>query len=89
MDVFPDVIVKAALDHCMGEPVVLVRLDLDTFDEACQAIARLQQIGKEIETATGCDLAKLDEEAAGLREALSDMFTAALQDAGLVTGEGA
>ena len=84
MDIFPDVIAKAALDHCMGDPVVLVRLDPDTFDEACQAIARLREIGKEMETATGCNLAKLDEEAADLREALSDMFTAALEEAGLV-----
>ena len=53
----------------MGDPVVLVRLGPDTLDEACQTIVRLRQIG---------------EEAAGLREALSDMFTAALEEAGLV-----
>ena len=68
----------------MVEPVVLVRLNPDTLDEARQAIARLRQIGEEMETATGSDLAKLDEEATGLREALSDMFTAALEEAGLV-----
>ena len=84
MDIFPEVIAKAALDHCMGESVVLVRLDPDTFDEARQAIARLRQIGKETETATDHDLAKLDEEAADLREVLSDVFTAALKDASLV-----
>jgi len=84
MDIFPDVIAKAALDHCMGEPVVLVRLDPDAFDEACQAIVRLKEIGEETETATGADLAKLDEEAADLHEALSDIFTSALEDAGLV-----
>ena len=84
MGIFPDVIAKAALDYCMGEPVALIRLGPDTLDEARQAIARLRQIGEEMETATGCDLAKLDEEAAGLREALSDMFTAALEEAGLV-----
>ena len=84
MDIFPEAIVKAALDHCMGEPVVFVRLNPDTLGEARQAIARLREIGKEMETATGCSLAKLDEEAADLRETLSDVFTAALEDAGFV-----
>ena len=84
MDIFPDVIAKAALDHCMGESVVLVRLDTDALDEARQAIARLREIGKEIETATGCDLTKLEEEAVDLRETLSDIFTAAVEEAGLV-----
>jgi hypothetical protein len=84
MDIFPEVITKAALDHCMGEPVVLVRLDPDTLEEARRAIARLREIGEEVGAATGSDLAKLDEEATDLREALSDMFTAALEEADLV-----
>ena len=89
MDIFPEVIAKAALDHCIGEPVVLVRLAPDTFDEACQAIARLRQIGKQTENTTGPDLVKLDEEASAWHEYLSDIFTSALEDAGLVAGEGA
>ena len=72
----------------MGKQVVLPRLEPGALHTVRGAIVRLRQIGEQTETATGTDLAKLDEEAADLREALSDVFTSALEDAGLVTGKG-
>ena len=84
MSEFPEVITQAALDYRMGEQVALVRLDPGALQTVRGAIDRLRQIGEQTETATGCDLVKLDEEAADLREALSDVFTAALEDAGFV-----
>ena len=72
----------------MGRQVVLLRLEPGALQTVRGAIDRLREIGEGTEHATGPDLAKLDEEAADLRGALSDVFTAALEDAGLVTGEG-
>ena len=86
--ILPDIITQAVLDHWMGKPVVLLRLDPGALQTVRGAIDRLRQIGEETETATGRDLVKLDEEVADLREALSDVFTSALEDAGLVTGKG-
>ena len=84
MSEFPEVITQAALDYRMGEQVILVRLEPGALQTVRGAIDRLQQIGEETEIATGAGLVKLDEEAADLREALSDVFTAALEEAGLV-----
>ena len=71
----------------MGKQVVLLRLDPGALQTVRGAIDRLRQIGEQTETATGCDLVKLDEEASVWRECLSDIFTSALEDAGLVVGE--
>ena len=87
MGVFPDIITHAALDHCMGKQVVLLRLEPGALQTVRGAIDRLRQIGEATETAIGADLVKLDEEAADLHEALSDIFTSALEDAGLVAGD--
>ena len=87
MDEFPEVIVQAALDYRMGQPVTLLRLDQGTLETVRGAIARLRQIGEQTEYATGNDLVKLDEEASTWHECLSDIFTSALEDAGLVAGE--
>ena len=89
MGILPDIITQAALDHCMGKQVVLLRLEPGMLQTVSGAIDRLQQIGEETERATGADLVKLDEEASVWRECLSDIFTSALEDAGLVAGEGA
>ena len=80
----PEVIVQATVDYLMGDPVAVVRLEPGALQAVRGAIDRLQQIGEATEHATGTDLAKLDEEAADLRETLSDVFTSALEDTGLV-----
>ena len=66
MGILPNVITQAALDHCMGKPVVLLRLEPEALQTVRGAIDRLRQIGEETEHATGPDLVKLDEEAADL-----------------------
>ena len=88
MGILPDIITQAALDHCMGKQVALVRLEPGTLQTVRGAIGRLRQIGEQTEHATGNDLVKLDEEMASWHECLSDIFTSALEDAGLVTGRG-
>ena len=88
MGILPDIITQAALDHCMGKQVVLLRLDPGALQTVRGAIDRMRQISEETETATGADLVKLDEEVSIWHECLSDIFTSALKDAGLVAGEG-
>ena len=88
MGTLPDVITQAALDHCMGKQVVLLRLEPGVLQTVRGAIDRLQQIGEETETTTCPNLVKLDEEASIWHECLSDIFTSVLEDGGLVTGEG-
>ena len=89
MGIFPDIITQAALDHCMGKQVVLLRLEPGALQTVRGAIDRLRQIGEQTGHATGPDLVKLDEEASIWRECLSDIFTSALEDAGLVAGKDA
>ena len=80
----PEVIVQATVDYLMGDPVAVVRLEPGALQTVRGAIDRLQEIGEATEHATGPDLVKLDEEASIWRECLSDIFTSALEDAGLV-----
>ena len=72
----------------MGRQVVLLRLEPGALQTVRGAIDRLQEIAEATETAAGADLVKLDEEAGAWRECLSDTFTSALEEAGLVAGEG-
>ena len=88
MGIFPDIITQATLDHCMGKQVVLLRLEPGALQTLRGAIDRLRQIGEQTETTTGADLVKLDEDVSIWHECLSDIFTCALEDAGLVTDEG-
>ena len=55
-----------------------------TLKSTCQLVERLRQIGAATETATGADLAEMDEEAAVIHETLSGLLVSLLVDAGLV-----
>jgi hypothetical protein len=56
----------------------------ETLKSTRQLIERLRQIGAATETAISGNLEELDEKAAVTHETLSDLFTAALVDNGLV-----
>lgn len=55
-----------------------------TLKSTRQLVERLRQIGAATETATGPDLAELDEEAAVIHETLSGLLVSLLVDAGVV-----
>ena len=55
-----------------------------TLKSTRQLVERLRQIGAATETATGPDLAEVDEEAAVIHETLSGLLIALLVEAGLV-----
>jgi hypothetical protein len=69
-----------------------ITLSLETLEGARGLIERLREVGEAAETATGSDLAELDEEASVLHKTLSDLLIGLLVEAGLVepliTGEG-
>ena len=61
-----------------------VEVPRDVLGQARAMLARLREIGAQVDRASAAEVAQLDEEAAELREALADMFTALLENAGLV-----
>jgi hypothetical protein len=69
-----------------------ITLSLETLEGARGLIERLREVGEAAETATGSDLAELDEEASVLHKTLSDLLIGLLVEAGLVepliAGEG-
>jgi hypothetical protein len=71
---------------------VAITLSPETLEGARGLVERLREVGQATETATGSDLAELDEEASVLHETLSDLLVELLVEAGLVeplvTGEG-
>jgi hypothetical protein len=56
----------------------------ETLEGARRLIERLREVGEAAETASGSDLAELDEEASVLHETLSDLLIELLVEAGLV-----
>jgi hypothetical protein len=61
-----------------------ITLSPETLEGACGLIKRLREVGEAAETATGSDLAELDEEASVLHETLSDLLIELLVEVGLV-----
>jgi hypothetical protein len=61
-----------------------IALSPQTLEGARGLIERLREVGEAAETATGSDLAELDEEASVLHETLSDLLIELLVEVGLV-----
>ena len=79
-------------DNGGGDEAVAIFINDETLASTRELIDRLRQIGQAVDTATGSDLERLDEEAAEIDGILSELLVSLLVDAGLVeplvAGEG-
>ena len=71
-------------DNGDGDGPAAILINDETLASTRELIDRLREIGAATETATGSDLAELDEEAAEIDGILSDLLVSLLVDASLV-----